>query len=82
MLGLIDRGESRLVLDFSRLIFVTSAGLRIVLRAAKRLANARGELVLCALNEAVNEVFDLAGFLPILTVRSSVSEALRHFEDR
>ncbi len=82
LLTLIAQGESRLVLDFSRLLFVTSAGLRIVLRAAKRLANAEGDLVLCALNETVTDVFELAGFLPILTIRSSVTEALRHFEDR
>jgi anti-anti-sigma factor len=62
LLALIAKAEHRLILDCSRLVYISSAGLRAVLLAAKRLKNAGGVLVLCSLNAAVQKVFDLAGF--------------------
>lgn len=40
LLGLIAKAEHRLILDCSRLVYISSAGLRAVLLAAKRLKNA------------------------------------------
>lgn len=76
LLTLIEAPERRLVLDFSQLVYITSAGLRTVLVAAKRLKNAQGELILCSLNAAVHKVFDIAGFLGILPVRTTLEDAL------
>jgi stage II sporulation protein AA (anti-sigma F factor antagonist) len=76
LLALIAKAEHRLILDCSRLVYISSAGLRAVLLAAKRLRNAGGVLVLCSLSAAVQKVFDLAGFASIIPVRSSVTEAL------
>ena len=76
LLGLIAKAEHRLILDCSRLVYISSAGLRAVLLAAKRLKNAGGMLVLCSLSAAVRKVFDLAGFASIIPVRNSVTEAL------
>ena len=82
LLALIAKAEHRLILDCSRLVYISSAGLRAVLLAAKRLRNAGGVLVLCSLNAAVRKVFDLAGFASIIPVRSSVTEALLEIPDR
>ena len=60
-------GAKELVLDCSALEYVSSAGLRVILRAQK-LMNARGSMKLTHVNETVMEVFDITGFADILTI--------------
>ena len=54
------------MLDLGRLDYISSAGLRVVLIAAKRLKSVGGALVLCTLNPSVREVFEISGFASIL----------------
>ena len=56
-----------LVLDCSALEYVSSAGLRVILKAQK-LMNARGNMKLTHVNETIMEVFDITGFADILTI--------------
>jgi len=64
----INAGNRRMVLDFTDLAYVSSAGLRVLLVGAKRMKAGNGKLVLCNLSDPVRKVFQLSGFLPILTV--------------
>lgn len=64
----LDEGERQLVVDFGGVSYISSVGLRVLLIVAKRLRAGHGTLVLCALGDAVRQVFDLAGFLPLFTV--------------
>jgi|JFJP01.1.fsa_nt_gi anti-anti-sigma factor len=68
--------HSHLVLDFSDLDYISSAGLRVLLLAAKKIKQASGSLILCALKEHLREVFEISGFLTILDVRPSLADAL------
>ena len=56
-----------LVLDCSALEYVSSAGLRVILKAQK-LMNAQGGMKLTHVNETIMEVFDITGFADILTI--------------
>ena len=56
-----------LVLDCSALEYVSSAGLRVLLKAQKMM-RAQGSMKLIHVNEAVMEVFDITGFADILTI--------------
>ena len=56
-----------LVLDCSALEYVSSAGLRVILKAQK-LMNAQGSMKLIHVNETIMEVFDITGFADILTI--------------
>ena len=56
-----------LILDCSALEYVSSAGLRVILKAQK-LMNAKGSMKLTNVNETVMEVFDITGFADILTI--------------
>lgn len=76
LLGLIDQGEKRLVVDCTDLAYVSSAGLRIFLMAAKRLTQNSGRLVMAAMNEDVKQVFDLTGFSTIFTICTSREDAI------
>ena len=76
---LVEEGAKKLLVNFDKLDYVSSAGLRVLLTAAKRLESDGGELRICCLNDIVKEVFDISGFIKILRVFASVSEALDDF---
>ena len=77
ILGVINSGIQRLVVDLSQLEYVSSSGLRVFLVAAKRLERTDGKIVLCSMKDQVRQVFDLAGFSSILSIYGSRDEALR-----
>lgn len=60
-------GVTRLVLDFSALDYLSSAGLRVVLMAQKTM-NKQGVMVIRNANEMVRDVFDVTGMIDILTL--------------
>ena len=56
-----------LILDCSALEYVSSAGLRVILKAQKQM-NVQGCMKLIGVNETIMEVFDITGFADILTI--------------
>ena len=60
-------GVEELVLDLARLDYVSSAGLRVFLKMQK-LMNAQGSMKVINVNETIMEVFDITGFVDILTI--------------
>lgn len=60
-------GMQELVLDCSALEYVSSAGLRVILKAQK-LMNTQGSMKLTHVNDTILEVFDITGFADILTI--------------
>ena len=62
-------GDRRVIVDLGAVEYISSAGLRVLLVAARRIGG--GALVLCSLAEPVRQVFDLAGFLPLFRVEAS-----------
>ena len=69
-------GAKKVALDFSNLDYISSAGLRVLLGAAKRIKASGGTLRMFGLNQSVREVFEISGFASILSVYPSESEAL------
>jgi stage II sporulation protein AA (anti-sigma F factor antagonist) len=72
----IDGGEKRLVLDLAGVEYISSAGLRVLLMAAKRLKEPPAALVLCGIVPGVRTVLELAGFLPLFVVEAGREQAL------
>jgi anti-sigma B factor antagonist len=77
ILGVINSGTQRLVVDLSQLDYVSSSGLRVLILAAKRLQTVDGKIVLCSMKDHVRQVFDLAGFSSMLSIYASRDEALK-----
>ena len=75
-------GERRLIVDFSRLDFISSSGMRVLLIAAKALKAADGRLVLCSMKDHVQEVFLISGFDRIITIEDSREAALAVASER
>lgn len=61
------QGVTELVLDFAALEYLSSAGLRVLLLAQKAM-NKQGEMVIRNVNETVTEIFEVTGFIDILTI--------------
>ncbi len=61
-------GVESLILDFEKLEYISSAGLRILLAAQKQM-NKQGTMNLCNVNDDINEVFEITGFSDILTIK-------------
>lgn len=60
-------GITELTLDFAKLEYVSSAGLRVLL-AAQKIMNKQGKMVIKNVCDDINEVFEITGFSDILTV--------------
>ena len=60
-------GADSLILDFGKLDYISSAGLRVLLSAHKAMS-AKGGMKVKNVNEIVREVFDVTGFADILTI--------------
>ena len=56
-----------LVMDFEKLEYISSAGLRVLL-SAQKIMNKQGEMKLIHVNEVINEIFEVTGFSDILNI--------------
>jgi anti-anti-sigma factor len=75
LLAIVERGGN-VVVDGSALTYVSIAGLRTILVAAKA-AQAKGfKLALCALNPGVREIFAVSGFEKIIPIHEGLDQAL------
>ena len=76
----IAQGSNKNVLiNLEKLEFITSAGLRSLLVAAKLLKNSNGQLKLCSANNAVNQVLETSGFTSLLNLYPTESDAIKTF---
>ena len=75
LLSLLDQGQSQLVVDFIQLDYISSAGLRVLLMAAKRVKALQGSLALCCMKDSIREVFEMSGFDRIFAIYASREDA-------
>lgn len=79
LLSSIQGGESKIILDFENLEYISSAGLRVLLKAARELKGGDGKLMLCSLKDYIREVFDLSGFVSFLPIYETKGECVSAF---
>lgn len=77
LLALIQAGDKQVIVNGERLDYISSAGLRVLLVAAKRLKPVSGKVVLSCLKAHIKEVFEIAGFTTIFPICATDEEALR-----
>ena len=65
-----DEGEAlkNLVLDFNGVDYISSAGLRVLLTAQKKM-NVQGSMELVGVSESVMDIFEMTGFADILVIK-------------
>ncbi|WP_138752600.1 STAS domain-containing protein [Paenibacillus sinopodophylli] len=75
-LKLFAEGKQQFIFDFTNLQYISSAGLRVILVAAKKLRASKGRMVCACLGEQVYDVFEMSGFTTILEMATTRDEAL------
>lgn len=76
LIPVIEKDRTKVVLDFSGLEYISSAGLRVLLLAMKATKKLAGELIISNMEDHIKEIFDIAGFLPIFKITATVEDAL------
>lgn len=77
--GAIANGSNLMVVDFESLAYLSSAGLRVLLKTTKDLKKNNGKLVLCSMADYVREVFEISGFDTFLPIVATMEDALETF---
>ncbi|AWK87206.1 STAS domain-containing protein [Azospirillum thermophilum] len=72
----VGSSASRVVVDMEPLTYISSAGLRSLLVAAKRARPAGGRIALAAMAPHIREVFDLSGFSSLFEIHGKAEEAV------
>ena len=78
LFAFIDDGDINFIVDFGELDFISSAGLRSILRLGQTLKAKKGQIRFCGLQEQAAKVFKISGFSSLIPVHQSVAEALEH----
>ena len=73
---LLAKGTQKLLIDFAKLDYISSAGLRVLLIAAKRLKESDGRFAICSLNDNVADVFAVSGFGSFIDIHPDEASAL------
>ncbi len=60
-------GVTTLVMDFEKLEYISSAGLRVLL-SAEKIMNKQGEMKVIHVSDVINEIFEVTGFSDILNI--------------
>lgn len=79
ILGYVEQGEIKILLDFEHVDYISSAGMRVLLAVAKKLRALNGRLVLCAVNTRVLDVLRMSGFDHVMDLQNNEIEALAKF---
>jgi anti-sigma B factor antagonist len=76
------KAPAALIIDCAKLEYISSAGLRVFLLAARSAQRAGLSFAVCALQQPVREVFDLSGFSRVMTVQPDRATALAQLTGR
>jgi anti-sigma B factor antagonist len=73
----IDAGARTMIVDFQKVQFISSAGLRVLLLAAKKVKPYGGKIILSGMSKDVREVFDISGFSSIFEIHDDTAAAVK-----
>lgn len=79
LLERIRGGARKLVLDFGALEYISSAGLRVLLKATREVKAQGGKMVICQAKDYIQEVFDLSGFTAVFSLSPDIQGAYAQF---
>lgn len=72
----LESGQRKVILNLKDLEYISSAGIRVMLKTTKDLKRMNGTIVLCDLQDYVREVFDIAGFDGYLNIEKNLETAM------
>lgn len=77
IMEVVNSGANNVVVDFHDVSYIASAGLRVLLMAAKQLKASGGGIALCDMSPSIKEVFEVSGFAQILPIFDDQASAIK-----
>lgn len=77
---LINQGQKKVIVDFSGLDYIDSAGLAVMIELLQRLQRASGVLRLCALNKRIKSIFEVTKLSNIFSIHDNIDSAKQGFK--
>ncbi len=75
----INDGQHNILLDFEKVDYLSSAGMRMLLSTTKKLKTLSGKLIICSVNINVMDVLKMSGFDHVLELAQNEEDGLRKF---
>ena len=75
----IFEGAKKMVVDFKDIDYISSAGLRVILKAFKALQREDGRIILCSMQKYVREIFEMTGIDSFVPTLDTMDDALKAF---
>lgn len=72
----IERGHHRIVVDFSQVSYISSAGLRVLIYASKAVVKNEGAFSICSVNENIEKIFQVSGLACLFDIHKNVDASL------
>lgn len=79
---ILEQNEKNIIIDGTQLDFISSAGLRVLLKLAKEIKKSAGRLAVAHVNDLVRNIFEISGFVELFPIFDNVVKALSHFQDK
>jgi len=80
-MAVIEAGDPEFVIDMKGVPYISSAGLGVLLKTAKRARAQGGRIALSGLEDSVNMVFEISGFLTLFVVHETAHDAVAMMGD-
>ena len=77
----VEGGKTKLLIDFAKVNYLSSAGMRLLLSTTKKLKGISGGLHLCSVSEEVMEIIKMAGFERVIQIFPTEQEAFQAFSN-
>ncbi len=75
----IEKGNRQLVIDFSDVSYISSAGLRVLIYASKAMSKAEGSLSLCSLDANIMKIFEISGLARMFKIGADLESVMQDF---
>ena len=72
----LSKEPSRIILNLADLFYMSSSGLRVFVMLQKKMTASGKKLILCNLQEGIQDIFDISGLSSVFTITTGLQEAL------
>jgi len=76
----LESGVRHLVMDFSELEYINSAGLRVLVMSYQRLNPRGGSVMVCGVRDYIAEIFDISGYNRIFAMHADMAHAMQEID--
>ena len=75
----VEAGQVRLIVDCSRLTYISSAGLGVFMSFLEEIREKKGDIKICSVIPKVRQVFEILGFPSLFEIVADIPEAIQRF---